>query len=542
MIDPGYEVIDYVGADLSQLSTEELKKLLHDETQKKSIANTNQLNRKILINSLYGALGSEHFRFYSRDNAEAVTSFGQVAIKWVQKAVNIYLNKVNNTIDKDYIVYIDTDSVVGETIINVNGDNISISDYFDSISDTHLVKDHPKDYVKIINSDITPSVNTKTGAIEHNKINYIMKHKVKKRMYKITVDNKSVTVTEDHSIMIKRDGLMISVKPSEIIMGDKIIHLNNEKYIETEDFIIENLGICEEWVYDIEVNNNHNFFGNDILVHNSIYVDLEDLMNKANSKAQKSGEELIDFVSVICEKMTESVINTCYERLRAFLNHNESHMNMDREAIAIEGGFFVAKKRYALSVNDNEGVRYKIPKMKLIGIETQRSTTPKAVTTALKDSINAIITKGESDLQAVVKAFDENFNKLPISQICYTSSANNIFNYSDDNYSPVKGCPGHIKGALAYNKYINDNNLTVDMINDGEKINIVTLKLPNPYNSDIFGWPAGGIIDAQFGDIEKYIDYQRMYDERFLKPLTNMTENIEDMEPVFKQTLTSFFG
>ena len=247
IIDTGFEVKNYLDADLSMYSDDELNTMMNEELHKKSISHTNQLNRKILINSLYGALGSEYFRFYSRDNAEAVTSFGQVAIKWVQKAVNIYLNKVNNTNNKDYIIYIDTDS---------------------------------------------------------------------------------------------------------------------------------------------------------------IYVDMEDLIKKANKKSQKEGDELIDFVSLICEKMTESVINTCYERLRVFLNNNVSHMNMDREAIAIEGGFFVAKKRYALLVNDNEGVRYHDPKMKLIGIETQRSTTPKAVTTAMKKSINSIITSGEKAFQTVVRDFD----------------------------------------------------------------------------------------------------------------------------------------
>lgn len=221
------EIINYEEIDLSTYSTEELKTILTQEETKDSLANTDQLNRKILINSLYGALGSEHFRFYSIDNAEAVTAFGQLAIKWVQKAMNEYLNKVNKTTNKDYIVYIDTDSVVGDTVINVNGVNITISDYFDSIDDKELVRNHPKDYVKMINNnDVTPSVNVNSGELEHNKINYIMKHKVKKRMFKITVNGKSVTVTEDHSLMVKRNGKIISVKPLEVIKGDKIISMS----------------------------------------------------------------------------------------------------------------------------------------------------------------------------------------------------------------------------------------------------------------------------------------------------------------------------
>ena len=315
-----------------------------------------------------------------------------------------------------------------------------------------------------------------------------------------------------------------------------------EQYTVHHDFEIEDCGIEEQWVYDIEVENNHNFFGNDILVHNSIYVDLEGIVNIANKNRQYTDEELVSFVDLICNKIGEAVIIPAYDKLQKYMNNNVNLMNMDREAIAIEGGFFVAKKRYALSVNDNEGVRYDPPKLKLIGIETQRSSTPKAVTGALINSITALIQKGESSLQSVVSSFDDNFNKLSISQICGTSTANNIFIYGDENIKPLKGCPGHVKGALAYNRFIHDNNLKVQPINDGEKINIVTLKMPNPFGDKVFGWPAGAEIDVAFGDVEKYIDYNTIYNERFLKPITSMCSNIENMNPVACNNLDSFFG
>lgn len=318
--------------------------------------------------------------------------------------------------------------------------------------------------------------------------------------------------------------------------------MKSETYIESEEFTIEDLGVCEEWVYDIEVDNNHNFFGNDILVHNSIYVDLEQFMSLANKKMNYEGEQLIDFMSTLCEKVTESVINTCYAKLQLFMNNFSNNMKMDREVISIDGGFFIAKKRYVLSVDDNEGVRYSPSKLKKVGIETQRSSTPKAVSSALSDSIKAIIQKGESDLQDIVKSFEDDFSKLDISMICGTSTANNIFVHGDTDIKPRKGCPGHIKGALAYNRFIQEKGLSVAPINDGEKINIVSLKEPNPYGEKVFGWPAGAEIDPAFGDITKFIDYNLLYEEKFMKPLNSMCNALENINPVKKNSLASFFG
>jgi len=58
-------------------------------------------------------------------------------------------------------------------------------------------------------------------------IAYVMRHKTKKKLYKITLqNNKCVTVTEDHSVMVDRDGFLLEVKPIEILDSDLIICLN----------------------------------------------------------------------------------------------------------------------------------------------------------------------------------------------------------------------------------------------------------------------------------------------------------------------------
>ena len=64
--------------------------------------------RKICLNSLYGALGNNYFRYYKLANAEAVTSTGQVTIRWIERKLNQYLNKSLGTEDQDYVIASDT--------------------------------------------------------------------------------------------------------------------------------------------------------------------------------------------------------------------------------------------------------------------------------------------------------------------------------------------------------------------------------------------------------------------------------------------------
>lgn len=70
-----------------------------------------QMAIKIAMNSLYGATANIYFLYYINDMAEAITTSGQLSIRYAQKSVNAYLNKLLKTDDKDYIIYIDTDSI-----------------------------------------------------------------------------------------------------------------------------------------------------------------------------------------------------------------------------------------------------------------------------------------------------------------------------------------------------------------------------------------------------------------------------------------------
>ena len=79
----------------------------------KEIARCNniQMARKIQLNSAYGAIGNQYFRYFKLANAEAITLSGQVSIQWIMNAVNRYLNKVLKSGDVDYVIASDTDSL-----------------------------------------------------------------------------------------------------------------------------------------------------------------------------------------------------------------------------------------------------------------------------------------------------------------------------------------------------------------------------------------------------------------------------------------------
>lgn len=88
-----------------------------EKTKDKSIENliakynNLQLNAKIKLNSCYGAMLNEGFRYYSKDFAESITISGQLTIRWAEKKINQFLNDHMNTVGIDYVIASDTDSV-----------------------------------------------------------------------------------------------------------------------------------------------------------------------------------------------------------------------------------------------------------------------------------------------------------------------------------------------------------------------------------------------------------------------------------------------
>jgi hypothetical protein len=193
---------------------------------KSKIYDVKQMVSKILLNSGYGAIANKHFRYFRRENAEAITASGQLSIKWIAKALNKYLNTILKTDDVDRVAAIDTDSVVGNSIIRINnGEKSTIEAFFDLSEgdieyrgDNNMIK-HVADY------GYTCLSYSLDGGGEYKKVNYIMAHEVEKEMYLVEVGCKKVEVTEDHSIIVFRDGKLVGTTVKDITQDDEIYHI-----------------------------------------------------------------------------------------------------------------------------------------------------------------------------------------------------------------------------------------------------------------------------------------------------------------------------
>lgn len=198
-------------------------------TREYDVLNRKQVVLKILSNSIYGCTGLASFRFYNHSCAEAVTLTGQELIKFVGNVVNQQYIKETG-VEKDYIVYQDTDSVDGNSILNerTTGKQ-TISSLFKKLESTEstltITDASNRMFLFPVNVEL-PFYDVNTNTTNFGKVKYFEKHHVKKKMYRIkTKSGKFVDVTLDHSIMILNNGNLIERSPNEISINDKIITL-----------------------------------------------------------------------------------------------------------------------------------------------------------------------------------------------------------------------------------------------------------------------------------------------------------------------------
>ncbi len=521
--------------DLRNYSTEELLKLKSKAESEVAMYKNIQLAKKTQINSVYGAMGSPYFRYYDLRMAEGITTSGQLAIRWVSQDVNKALNKVLNTNDIDYVVYNDTDSVVGDSMVYVNGTHQTIASLYEQGNTFAKNDELRQNFVKLVENATTLSVNPKSGLVEEKLIKYVMKHKVKKRMYRITApDGKSVVVTQDHSVMVVRDGSIISVSPPNMLETDKIVNYPTEQ----TNFVVEDLGIQEIDVYDIEVEDNHNFFANDICVHNSAYFVLEEVVNRSKYK-NANKEEIVKFLDKFCEEVLQKLINKSYENLKDYVNAFEQRLIMKREVIA-DVSVFVAKKRYALSVYNSEGVQYKEPKIKVTGLELVRSSTPRVVRDVLKKGVKEVLYKDEAAVQEFIANFKSTYMTYSVEEIAFPRGVNGVSKYSSNGPTVYKQkTPIHVRAALLFNSQVEKYKLTHlhQPIKDGNKIKFVYLKLPNTLHEDVIGFVD--TLPKEF-KLDTYVDKERMFETSFVNAMKSLMDPLGwSTEP--KASLDSFF-
>ena len=276
--------------------------------------------RKISLNSAYGAIGNQYFRYYDLAIAEGITTAGQLSIRWIEKKINQYLNKLLNT-DKDYVIASDTDS---------------------------------------------------------------------------------------------------------------------------------------------------------------IYVTFDDLIKKVNPKNP------IDFLDTIAKEKIEPFIDKSYKQLADYVHAYDQKMFMKREVIA-DKGIWTAKKRYILNAWDVEGVRYKEPQLKVMGIEAVKSSTPAPCRVKIKEALIIIMGGDEKQLNDFLITFRDEFNKLPPEEIAYPRSCNGLKKFGASSSIFIKGTPMHIKGGLVYNHLVKEKKLSnkYPIIQDGAKIKFLELRQPTPLGCNV---------------------------------------------------------
>ena len=380
----------YNGRTIYKQKAIEAKKELEKETDpakrfeiEKRIARFNnlQLAKKVSLNSAYGALGNEFFRFFDVRQAAAITTAGQLSIRWIERKINEYMNGLLKTKDEDYVIASDTDS---------------------------------------------------------------------------------------------------------------------------------------------------------------IYLSLAQLVNKTIVSQNPSADtkQIIRFMDRACKDRIEPFIDNAYDELAGYVNAYEQKMKMKREALA-DKGIWTAKKRYILNVYNNEGVEYAKPKVKIMGLEMVKSSTPSYCRKILWESIDIILNKTQDDMIGMIETWRQEFRSRALSDIAFPRGVNGLEKFEDKQTVFSKGTPIHVRGSLLYNALIKRMGLdkVYPYIMEGEKIKFIYLKEPNTIQSNIISFPT--ILPKEL-DIEKYIDYNTQFDKSFIEPLKIIldaigwkTEQVSSLEDFF---------
>jgi DNA polymerase elongation subunit (family B) len=333
----------------------------------KEIARCNniQMAKKISLNSAYGAIGNQYFRYYKLENAEAITLSGQVSIRWIENKMNTYLNKILKTSGVDYVIASDTDS---------------------------------------------------------------------------------------------------------------------------------------------------------------IYLNMGPLVDVVFKGREKTTQGIVSFLDKVASMELEKYIESSYQELADYVNAYDQKMQMKRENIA-DRGIWTAKKRYILNVWDSEGVRYEEPKLKIMGIEAVKSSTPAPCRKMIKDALKLMMTATEDDVIDFVENSRKQFKQFSPEEVAFPRTASDVQKYYSSSNIYASKTPIHVRGALLFNHYIKKENLTnkYSLIQNGEKVKYIFLKKPNPIHENVISFIQDFPKEL---NLDKYIDYDLQFEKAFLEPLKAILDAI----------------
>jgi DNA polymerase elongation subunit (family B) len=304
----------------------------------------------------------------------------------------------------------------------------------------------------------------------------------------------------------------------------------------TGQYIIQKIGrALDDYLNKICGTKDHSYsFYSDT---DSCYVTLDPLVKKFYK--DQPPEKVVEILDKICEDKIQEILNKTCDQIADYTNAFDKKITFKREAIA-ETGVWVAKKRYALNVYNNEGVQYKEPKLKVMGLEIVRSSTPEPVRDALREAVKLILTKDEDTLQKFIMDFEAKYKKLEPELISFPRGVNGLDKYTDRANIYKQATPMHVRGALLYNFYLDKYDLgkKYERIKEGDKIKFIYLKEPNTIGENCIAFNS--VIPPEM-DLKKYSDYDTMFSKSFLEPLTTILNGIGwSAKP--QATLEGLFG
>lgn len=264
----------------------------------------------------------------------------------------------------------------------------------------------------------------------------------------------------------------------------------------------------------------------------SCYLSLQPLVDlKCKGKTTK---QIVEFLDKFCEDVLQKIVQKSVDKMFEYCNCRIKTMNAKREAIASKS-IWVAKKRYAMVVHNSEGVEYDPPKLKVMGMDIVKSSTPHKVRDMLKDTLKVIFEKDEISFRKYIGEMKSKFFAMCPEDIAFPRGVSDIDKWSTQT-GYKSGTPIHVRGSILYNKYFKTDD--VSPIANKDKVRFIYLKLPNPIKEDVIAVPAGMMFPKE---ILQYIDYETQFDKTFLSPVEAIADAVS-WSLVEKSTLDDFFG
>lgn len=290
--------------------------------------------------------------------------------------------------------------------------------------------------------------------------------------------------------------------------------------------------------------------GKDYVVYtdtDSIYVCMEAVAERLSEGGKnfdinddKDRAKVVDALDQFCATHMEKMIDEGYEDLREYTNSYQQKMIMKREVIS-DNSVFCSKKRYMMSVWNSEGVAFDKAKIKVMGMDMVKSSTPQVVRDAMKDTADLVLNGTETDLHKYVRNFREKFNGLPPESIAFPRGVNKLeetYCRADGSFRADVTVVINSRAAINFNNAIKQYNLDYPLIVNGDKIKYVHLTEPNKFQTHVFGFTD--VLPKEL-DIHKKVDYDMMLEKTYLKPMGDLVDLIGwSLEP--KASIDAFFG